>query len=143
MNESPQNEMEKSDIQNVSDGNATSGGFPLSLLFLLTAIFAILIASLSPVVEKIRNGNISKSVATAIVAGVVLSVFYATFYGIYTHKRIRGILIGWAAAITVGVLGPPLIFLTAQELGTSITSIVIGSVLLVIFAGLIRASNKA
>lgn len=144
MADTDQTEIERASNPAADTGtNRQSGGYPLSLLFLLTAVFAIMVASVSPVANAIKNSSFKPAwVAASIVIGIGVCLVYATVYALYTHSRIRGLLVGWAAAFTVGLIGPPLVFLTAQDLGMSIISIVVGSAFLVISAGLIRATSR-
>lgn len=126
----------------VASSGRRQTGFSLSLMFLLTAMFAILIAAVGPSLQPadgvtIRWGAVIRWILTF--GG--FTILFAFIYGFYNANYWQGVLFGILAALVTALVGPLMAILTTQQLNTSMVAIVVGSGLLVLMASLIRTAE--
>ncbi len=119
-------------------GTSSRRGFPLSLLFLLMALFAIPLAMLGALAGEEGyyedNGRAGATVFLMLITGVVI--------GAHQYRRLSGMLMGFAMGAVFGALGAPLVNAQAETTPRLLAMASAGAVVLVVFSYTLRALSK-
>ena len=84
---------------------SASQGFPLSSLFILIALFAVLAAHLSSLATPQQRSELSvTTVITVPLVGVFLGACFGVIIGLYHFQRARGVLLGLATGVVMGAI---------------------------------------
>ncbi len=82
-----------------------SQGYPLSSLFILIALFAVLAAHLSPLATAQQRKELSvTTVLTAPMVGAFVGACFGVIIGLYHYQRQRGVLLGLAMGVVMGAI---------------------------------------
>lgn len=119
--------------------------YPLGLLFLILTSAAILAAVVAPLVRAIDWNDVSAhfpEVLAAMVGCVVGGCLLGMLMGLYSFHRSTGVPIGLAVGAAVGPLAGLLVGVGAQSLMSLAPAVLIGSVILILVAWVIRPAEK-
>lgn len=108
-------------------------GYPLSVLFVLLAVCAVVSALLAPVAQAVVAHVLTiEQVAMASFAGAILVAIVGSVIGLYHYRPLRGV--GWGV-LTGGLVGAftgPVVLAPPESLGQLITVSIGGSIVLLI-----------
>lgn len=115
-----------------TDRNVESG-YPLSALFVLLAVCAVVSVLLAPVARAVVTKQVTwDQIAITCFFGVILVGILGAVIGLYHYRPLRGA--GWGV-LTGGIIGlfiGPVMLAPPEEIGTLVTVSIVGSVVLVI-----------
>ncbi len=117
--------------------------YPLSALFVLTAVCGVITALLTPIISAVSDGSLHfRAVFWAAVAGVAFMTVLGVVIGLFHHRRLAGAGIG---ALTGFILGPaigPLVLVPTEELPRLFVVAVGGSFVLVAASTILRLMSS-
>ena len=107
-----------------------SQSFPLSSLFILIALFAVLAAHLSPLATAQQRRELSVPMVVSVpLAGVLLGACFGVIIGLYHYQRQRGVLLGLATGAVMGAICSVILAISVslvwQTVLTSAASVVV------------------
>jgi hypothetical protein len=114
-------------------------GYPLTALFVLVGICAVLAAMLGPAINTVtaRRTEMSTFVGSAVGSSILVAIL-GLVIGLYHHRRLRGVLVGGATGGIVGFLVGPLTVVPVEGLASLIVASLGGSVTLVAIGVIVR-----
>jgi hypothetical protein len=131
----------------MSSSSAPSGptiSYPLSMIFIVTAICAVLLAMLRSVVLGLMSREIREGEVLAAIFGLgFCGAFLGWWIGTYHRFWLSGALAGALGGAVAGGMTGPLLLVRADELAGMWCAIVGGSLLLVTAGLVMRYSSAA
>ena len=118
-------------------------GYPLTALFVLVGICAILSALLGPAIHVVatRRVDLSSFFGAAMVSTICIGML-GVFVGLFHHKRGRGVLLGGATGGVVGFFVGPLAIVPVEGFASLIAAGLGGSVTLVALGVIVRLTGR-
>ena len=113
--------------------------FSLEAMFLMTALFCLMLAMLSWI---FRSEAARSLLAVAVSAGATWGFFTGIMIGLYHYRRMRGVIIGMPTGTVVGAMAGPLCIQTYDSPWATIVMSFICGVILICVATLFRWLNK-
>ncbi len=118
-------------------------GYPLTALFVLVGICAILSALLGPAIHVVATQRVDLSFFFRAAMGSAICIgIQGLFVGLFHHNRGRGVLVGGATGAVVGFLIGPLIIVPVEEFASLIAAGLGGSVTLVALGVIVRVTGR-
>ncbi len=122
-----------------SPAPASASTFSLGAMFLMTALFCLMLAMLSWI---LRSEEARSMLQISVTAGAAWGFFTGIVIGLYHYRRMRGVLIGMPTGTVVGALAGPLcIQFYESPWATIVMSLICGAVLIGL-ASLFRLLNR-
>ncbi len=121
----------------------TRRGYPLGMLFVLVAISAVLAAGLSPTFRAVAAEKLEwwQPLVAAAIGAAALGFVGFCAGGIY-FPHWRGLLMGGAAGVGVGLIAGPLALVEPRELLPAALAMCVGSVISVGIAAAMRRKQE-
>ena len=118
-------------------------GYPLTALFVLVGICAILAALLNPAIHAVttRQANLSSFFGAAIGSAIYIGIL-GVFVGLFHHNRGRGVLLGGATGGIVGFFIGPLAIVPVEGFASVIVAGLGGSVTLIALGVIVRLTGR-
>lgn len=126
---------------NALPAKKTRRTYPLSSLFLLTMILAIVAAIVSSSLTEIEDSLSQVALLGAISGGGVVGSVFGALVGLYHHRRLVGFFMGGLAGIVSGVL------VTTINLSADLTrwptTCLSGCILLLVSSAILRSTGRS
>ena len=119
-----------------------SQGFPLSSLFILIALFAVLAAHLSPFATAQQRRELSQNLVLIIpMVGVFLGACFGVIIGLYHYQRGRGVVLGLATGVVMGAICGAILAISVSLAWRMVLISTVGVVVLLGVAAFARYMN--
>ena len=118
-------------------------GYPLSLLFLLVAAFAVVAAVMSSGLRSVAIRPTDEWIEWAGAIGTMaLAVLLGAIIGLHHHRRLRGLGWGTLTGLIVGLMAAPLAIVPEAALPHLTRATIGGSVILLFIAAIVRLTTR-
>lgn len=120
-----------------------AGAYPLSALFILIGMFAILLAMVAPIGASIDQGKVGYAeVLFATLGGASLLMIVGCMIGLYHDPKIGAAVVGALVGSMVGMAVGPAVIVMQHQLDTVLANAAGGSLLLICAAIAIRLISR-
>ncbi len=119
-----------------------SKGFPLSSLFILIALCAVLAAHLNSLATAQPQSDLSdNAVLTVTLLGMLFGACFGVVIGLYHFQRARGVSLGLTTGIVLGAMCGFILAISVSQAWRTVLTSTAGAVILLSVAAFVRYMN--
>ena len=126
-----------------TNNRSTGRGYPLSALFLLVTLFAILSAIVAIAARSYNTPDVDSflELLRFSIAGCIMFALLGIFVGLFHYRRSRGMLIGFLAGGLIGLFAGPILVIPPDLFLDLVLVSFGGSIIIIIVGGITRIGS--